>query len=53
MINDFNDLLEYLYVNDLVDKNLNLKEEEQEKEEESKKVLIKEKYNKNISKPKR
>ena len=41
MINNFDDLLEYLYVNELVDENLNWKEE---KEEESK-VLIKDKKN--------
>lgn len=50
MINDFNDLLEYLYVNDLVDENLNWKEEETEEKEEPKKVLIKEINNKNTTK---
>ena len=47
MINNFNDLLEYLYVNDLVDENLNLKEEESEEKEEQPKVLIKERNKSN------
>ena len=47
MINNFDDLLEYLYVNELVDENLNWKEEKEETEEkeEESKVLIKDKKN--------
>ena len=49
-MNDYNDLLEYLYVNNLVDENLNWKENDESEEKEEPKVLIKEKENKNITK---